>query len=81
VMPAGPQPKQLAIEHVRNGRERVPVLRVDMGEGPPDALPAQPAVHVRILQDVKRIVVIDELVVECLSKDNPDEREDADADQ
>ena len=54
--------EQLAIEHVRNRRERMPVLRMNMGKRPLDASPGQASAHVRIVEHVKRIVVINELV-------------------
>ena len=72
--------KQLAIEHVRNRRERMPVLGVNMGEGPLDPWPRQAAAHVRIVEHVKRIVVINELVTAGLTKHRPRDGDQKNAD-
>ena len=40
VMPAGLEPEQLAIQHVRDGGERMPVLRMNVGERPTNTMPA-----------------------------------------
>src|ERR1700736_2832723 len=72
--------KQLAIEHVRNRRERMPVLGMNMSEGPLDPSPRQARAHVRVVEHVKRIVVINELVTACLSKYRPRKRDQKNTD-
>jgi len=80
MMRAWIQAEQLAIEHVRHRRERMPVLGMNMGEGPLDSGPRQPRAHVRIVEHVKRIVVINELVTECLPEHRPRKRDQKNTD-
>ena len=77
VMRAGIETEELAIKHVRDGRERVPVLRMHMRKRPLHALRRHAAANVRILQNVKRIVVINEAVMARLAEDEPDKRDNA----
>ena len=49
----------------------MPVLRMHMGERPDDVVPCQSLGDVRILQDVERIIEIDELMPDGLPKDAP----------
>src|SRR5437868_14948191 len=72
--------EQLAIEHVRNRRERVPVLGMNMGERPPDAPPGQSGANVRIVEHVKRIVIIDKLMAKSLAEHHPRDRDQKNAD-
>jgi len=72
--------EQLAIEHVRNRRERVPVLGMNMGERPPDAPPGRSGAHVRIVEHVKRIVIIDKLMAKSLAEHRPRDRNQKNAD-
>ena len=67
--------KELAIDHVRNCRERMPVLGMNVGERPCDAAPRQSCAHVRIVEHVKRVVVINELVMERLAEHRPRQRD------
>lgn len=76
MMRTGIDPEQLTIEHVRNRRERMPVLGMDMGEGPPDPMPAQPRTHVGVVVNVKRIVVVDKLMMERLPEHRPRDRDE-----
>jgi len=62
---------QLAIEHVCDGRQRVPVFGMDMRKRPGDVGDADPARDPGVLIDVVRIVVINEIEPECLTKDDP----------
>jgi len=75
--------EQLAIEHVRNRRERVPVLRMNVRERPRNAPPRQARAHVRVVEHIKRIVIIDELMANSLAERRPCDRDqkNADADQ
>ena len=71
VMRARVHAEQLTIEHVRHRCERVPVLGMNMSESPRDPAPRQPCSHVRVVEHVKRIVVINELVIARLTKHRP----------
>jgi len=72
--------EQLAIEHVRNRRERVPVLGMNVGERPQDASPGQARAHVRVVEHVKRIVIIDKLMAKSLAEHRPRDRNQKTAD-
>ena len=72
--------EQLAVEHVRDRRQRMPVLRMDMRERPDNPAPGQARAHVRVVEHVKRIVIIDELMAERLSKHRPRDRDQNDND-
>ena len=54
------QPEQLAVQHVGNPGQRMPVglLAVQPSKGPTQALPRQPGLNLRIVGDIIRIVVI-----------------------
>jgi len=80
MMRAWIHPEQLAIEHVRDRGQRMPVLRVDVRERPDDAAPGKARAHVRVVEHVERIIVIDELMVECLPEHRPDDRDQNDND-
>lgn len=79
MMRAWIQAEQLAIEHVRDRRQRMPVLGMHMGERPPNPAPAQPRADVRVIKHVKRIVVIDELMLKRLPKNRPRQRDQKNA--
>ena len=72
--------EQLTIEHVRNRRERVPVLRMNVRERPRNAPPRQSRAHMRVVEHVKRIVIIDELVANSLAEHRPCDRDQKNAD-
>ena len=59
-MPARLEPIELAIEHVREHRDRVPVARHVAVPHPGQPLGAQARLHVGIRGDVVRVVVVDE---------------------
>ena len=50
--------EHLAVEHVRNPRERMPVGAVDLRESPGDCLNVYSTEHMRILGDILRVVEI-----------------------
>ena len=60
--------------------ERVPVEGDRMSEGPFNADQAKSAADGRIFIDVRVVVVIDELEMEGLAKDDPDQEREAEAD-
>ena len=71
MMPARLHPEELAIEHVRDRRERVPVLGMDVRERPSNTVPIQSGPNMRIFKHVKRIVIIHELMADRLSEHCP----------
>ena len=73
VMSAGSETVEAAIEHVRKGRERIPMADLCVGESPRDAAQRQPGGNGRILIDVKAVVVVNEVVMPRLAEDDPDE--------
>ena len=56
---------------MRHRRQRVPVFGMDMREWPGDVGEVDAARDRRVLIDVARIVVINEIVPECLTKNAP----------
>ena len=56
------QPEQLAIEHVAQPGEGVPVGRMEGAERPEHAGAGQPTAHVHVLDHVLRVVEVDEPV-------------------
>ena len=62
VMPARPHPIELAIEHMRQHRDRVPVACDVAVPLPSEALRAQARLHVRIRGDIIGVVVVDEVM-------------------
>ena len=71
VVPACVQSVELAIEHMCNRRQRVPVFGMDMRKRPRDVGDADAVGDPRVLIDVTRIVVVNEIEPECLSIDDP----------
>ena len=69
MMAAGLQAIKLAVEHVREPGERVPVAGVVRSEGPGDSLAGQPPIDMRVFTDVFVVVEVDELVAGRLAKD------------
>src|SRR5436190_20422202 len=65
--------EQLAIEHVREGSNGMPVGGVKMSEGPCDVGETQPAGHATGAINVIVIVVTDPIKVHGLPEDNPDQ--------
>ena len=72
MMPAGIQSIQLAVQHVGQHRQRMPVGHHDMGEGPLDSFQAQPAGDHGIFIYVPAVVVVNKLIPQCLAEDHPD---------
>ena len=62
---------QLAIEHMRDRRQGVPVLGMDMRKCPGDVGEVDAAGDSCVLVDVVRIVVVNEIVPECLAENEP----------
>jgi hypothetical protein len=70
-MSAGIEPKELAIEHVGNRRQRMPVPRVAVRERPSDSGQCETAGYDRIFIDVNVIVEINEFVTKRLPENEP----------
>ena len=75
MMPPGIQSEELAIEHVRQRGQRIPLAEWPLGESPPDPLAGQPRGDVRIWIDKAVVVVIERKVAERLAVDQPDRQE------
>ena len=80
MMPAGMQPIKLAVQHVRNPGQRMPVGGVDMGKCPDDPLERQTPGNFRVFIYVKVVVVVDKLVTQCLAENHPNNRRQKNAD-
>src|SRR6516164_1239691 len=72
--------EQLTIEHVRDRGQRMPVLGMNVGKRPADTVPGQASTHMRIVEHVKRIVIINELMPKRLSEHRPRDHEQKDDD-
>ena len=73
--------EQLAIQHVRQGGDGMPVGGVKMSEGPCDVGEAQPAGYASGAINVIAIIVTDPIEVCGLREDNPDQRGKREGDQ
>jgi hypothetical protein len=71
VVPACLQSVQLTIEHVCDCCQRVPVFRVNVGKCPGNVGEVEATGDSCVLIDVARIVVVNEVVPECLTKNRP----------
>src|SRR5713101_5501382 len=71
---------ELAIEHVGNHRKRMPVGRNGVAEGPGHPVPRETYGYLRVLRDVFRVVVVNEVVSERLPENKPDNSRENDAD-
>src|SRR6266404_5039290 len=69
------QAEDLAIEHVRDRRQWMPVMRMNVSERPLNVGPAQPGLNLTVLADVGRIIVIHESVSQRLPKNGPRDHE------
>src|SRR3954451_16124734 len=73
MMPARVESVDLAVGHVRNRGQRMPVIRMHMSEGPENSVEAQTIYDDRIIVDVIVVVIIQELMPNRLCKNHPDE--------
>ena len=71
MMSAGLEPKELAIEHVGNRRQRMPVPRVAVPERPNDSGQGEAAGYDRVFIDVDVIVEVNEFVTKRLPENEP----------
>jgi len=80
MMPTRVQTVELAIQHVGECGERMPVGLMRVGEGPGDAGAGETAFGHRVLVNIDVIVEIDELVLEGLAENEPDQGGEREAD-
>ncbi len=71
---------QLAVEHVGEHRQRTPIAHRPTAERPGNARPRQPARDVRIVEDVNRIVPVQESLAECLAEHEQDGQDEESGD-
>ena len=69
------QPEKLTIQHVRHGRERVPIIGMDVGERPNNTAPVQSRPNVVVFADVDRIIEVEEPVADRLAENRPGNRD------
>ena len=60
VVAAGPEPVNLAVQHVRQPRQRMPIAGVHTRERPLDASQRQASLDARVAADIVRVVKVDE---------------------
>ena len=58
--------EELAVDHMRDPRERMPVCRVERGERPSEPRERNTAIHHRIFPDVRGVIERDELMTDHL---------------
>ncbi len=66
---AGVQPEELAVNHMRQPGERMPVGGVKGGEGPGNPFQRQAADDHRVVPDVEIVIEVDELMTDHLRVD------------
>ena len=65
VVPRWIQLKELVIQGVRQPRHRMPIAPFEGGECPLDGAPIQRGLDMQIFRDIRRVIVIDKLVMMC----------------
>ena len=75
------QPEDLHIEHVRDPRQRMPIVRVERRERPLNIARRKAGGDAIVLRHVRRIVEIRELVTRDLRVDDRDRDDEGDGDQ
>lgn len=58
----------------------MPVLRMNMSKGPDDAAPGQPGPDIRVLENVRAVVVVNEIEVPGLEEDDRNQSRQAEID-
>jgi hypothetical protein len=61
----------LAVQHVGNPGQRMPVGRMDVGKSPDDSLGSQTQGNLGVFEDIFVIVKINELIMTCLPENDP----------
>ena len=72
MMPAGVEAVELAVQHVGQRGERVPVGVVSVGKRPDDTRGGQAAFNLRIFVYVNVVIEVDEIMAGGLAEDDPD---------
>jgi hypothetical protein len=69
-MVTGLKTEQLAVDHMGNPGERVPVRHAGKGKSPPQVWQIQPAVDMSVFSDIFVVVKIEELMMSdlCIRK-------------
>ena len=70
MMGTGIQTEKLAINHVGNRRQWMPVLRMNVSKGPDDTAPGQSGSDIRVLENVGAVVVVNEIEAPGLDEDD-----------
>ena len=73
VMPARIQAIEVAVCHVGDHGQRMPVTGHLVGQGPPQPGKGESLGYLAVLEDILWIIVVDELVLERLTKRHPDD--------
>ena len=81
VVAGGIQSIKLAVQHMGNPGQGMPVGASNVGEGPAEAFPSQPFLDDRILIDIMLVVIVDKRVVQRLTEHEPDDRRQKDNDR
>src|SRR5262245_2906151 len=63
------QPIQVAVQHVRQPRQRMPIPGISSGESPDDTFSGESCLHIAVFHNVCMVVVGDEIVVSRLPID------------
>ena len=71
--------ENLAIDHVRNERERVPVPRLNINERTGQTVKRYSFLHQRVSVNVSLVIVVYEIVAKRLAENDPDDGDDSDA--
>lgn len=69
VMTAGVQSVELAVQHVREPGQGMPVMRMAVSEGPADAGQGQTLYNLRIIIHILVVIIIDKPMTERLAED------------
>src|SRR5437870_11779539 len=69
-MGAGLKTIQLAVKHVRDRRQRMPIHRMNMGKCPGYTANGKAVGYVGIFVNVTWVIIVNKVVLEQLSKDN-----------
>ena len=70
VVATGLQSVEIAVQHVREPGQRVPVERLVRGDCPGDCLTGQAVLDVCVVEDVVIVVEVDDVVADRLAKDD-----------
>ena len=70
VMPAGVCTEKLAIKHMRQPGQRMPVAGMARGEGPDGTDTCQAGINIRVIRDVNVVVEVDELKIAYRPENN-----------